>query len=59
MIRTDDDLKEVQAEIADLFERVFETSSLMNLDALRDRAIAENMSEAYPVDSRRTSTKNR
>ena len=51
VIRTDDDLKEVQAEIADLFERVFETSSLMNLDALRDRAIAENMSEAYPVDS--------
>jgi hypothetical protein len=51
VIRTDDDLKEVQAEIADLFERVFETSSLMNLDALRDRAIKENMSEAYPVDS--------
>ena len=32
-----------QAEIADLFERVFETASLMNLDALRDRAINENL----------------
>src|SRR5262245_16607628 len=46
---TEDDLKETQAEIADLFERAFETSSLMNLDALRDRAIKENLS--WPVRS--------
>jgi hypothetical protein len=44
------DLKKVQAEIADLFERVFETSSLMNLDALRDRAIKENLGEAFPSE---------
>jgi hypothetical protein len=49
VIRTSDDLKEVQAQIADLFERVFETSSLMNLDALRDRAIKENL--GWPVPS--------
>jgi len=48
LIRTDEDLKEVQAEIADLFERVFETSSLMNLDALRDRAIKENLGSPVP-----------
>jgi hypothetical protein len=46
---TEDDLKETQAEIADLFERAFETSSLMNLDALRDRAVKENLS--WPVRS--------
>ena len=40
------DIGEVQAEIADLFERVFETASLMNLDALRDRAVRENLGEA-------------
>ncbi len=47
---SESELKEVQAELADLFERVFETSSLMNLDALRDRAIKENLGEASPGD---------
>jgi hypothetical protein len=31
-------------EIADLFERAFETASLFNLDAMRTRAILENVS---------------
>lgn len=31
-------------EIADLFERAFETASLFNLDALRTRAVDENLS---------------
>jgi hypothetical protein len=44
------DLKETQAEVADLFERVFETSSLMNLDALRDRAVKENLSGTSPSE---------
>jgi len=37
----------VEYEIADLFERAFETASLFNLDAMRTRAIAENIS--YPL----------
>lgn len=31
-----------QAELADLFQRVFETASLTNLDALRSRALRDN-----------------
>jgi hypothetical protein len=38
-------VEETEAEIADLFERAFETASMMNLDALRDRGIKENMSD--------------
>jgi hypothetical protein len=37
-------------EIADLFERAFETASMFNLDALRTRAIAENLSEGLPAE---------
>jgi hypothetical protein len=43
--------EETEAEIADLFERAFETASLFNLDAMRERAIAENTANAqrkYP-----------
>jgi hypothetical protein len=41
--------EETQAEIADLFERAFETASLFNLDAMRERAIVENSgSPNYP-----------
>ncbi len=36
------------AEIADLFRRVFETVSLFNLDALRNRAISENADRDAP-----------
>jgi hypothetical protein len=44
-INIDDDPPEGREyEIADLFERAFETASLFNLDALRTRAIAENIS---------------
>jgi hypothetical protein len=38
--------KETQAEIADLFARAFETASLYNLDAMRERAISENKANA-------------
>jgi hypothetical protein len=34
--------EETEATIADLFERAFETASLFNLDAMRERAIVEN-----------------
>jgi hypothetical protein len=47
----DDTWEETEAEIADLFERAFETASLFNLDAMRERAIAENTANAgdkYP-----------
>jgi hypothetical protein len=50
-VRLDDsNIEEIQAGIADLFERAFETASLMNLDALRDRAIKENLGEASSAD---------
>jgi len=35
--------QEAQYEIADLFERAFETASMFNLDAMRERAMAENL----------------
>lgn len=35
-------LKETQGEVADLFQRVFETASLINLDAIRGRALGDN-----------------
>jgi hypothetical protein len=43
----DDPGEDAQYEIADLFERAFETVSLYNLDALRKRSIAENL--MYPL----------
>ena len=39
---TSDTIKDSQYEIADLFERAFETASMFNLDAMRARAIVEN-----------------
>jgi hypothetical protein len=36
-------------EIADLFQRVFESASVFNLDALRTRAVAENISQGLPT----------
>jgi hypothetical protein len=35
-------ISDTQHEIGDLFERAFETASLFNLDAMRERAVAEN-----------------
>lgn len=40
--RDDTQIAETQAEIADLFERAFETASLINLNSNRYRAITEN-----------------
>jgi hypothetical protein len=40
--RDDTQIAETQAEIADLFERAFETASLINLDSNRYRGITEN-----------------
>lgn len=39
---------DTQHEIADLLERAFETSSLFNLDAMRERAIDENIRSGTP-----------
>ena len=39
-------VSDTQREIADLFARAFETVSLFNLDAMRERAVAENAGEA-------------
>ncbi len=36
-------------EIVDLFQRAFESASVFNLDALRTRAIAENIAEGLPT----------
>ena len=48
----DDPPEGAEYEIADLFERAFETASLFNLDALRTRAIDENISYSpMPEDS--------
>jgi hypothetical protein len=38
-----DTIDETELEIGDLFDRAFETASLFNLDALRHRAILENL----------------
>jgi hypothetical protein len=35
--------EEAQYEVADLFERAFETASMFNLDAMRERAVNENL----------------
>jgi hypothetical protein len=39
---------ETELEIGDLFDRAFETASLFNLDALRHRAILENLGNERP-----------
>lgn len=39
-------ISDTQREIADLFVRAFETASLFNLDAMRERAVVENAGEA-------------
>ena len=41
----DDPPQQAIYEIADLFERAFETASMFNLDAMRTRAINENLDE--------------
>jgi hypothetical protein len=41
-------LDETSAEIADLFARVFETAGLMNLDAMRYKAIEININDPPP-----------
>jgi hypothetical protein len=43
-----DTCEETGAEIADLFARVFETAGLMNLDALRYKAIQSNLNDPPP-----------
>jgi hypothetical protein len=43
-VNVDDHPEDTEAELADLFARAFETASLYNLDAMRERAIAENTS---------------
>jgi hypothetical protein len=40
---SDDTKEQTESEIVDLFERAYETASLMNLDATRTRAIVENL----------------
>jgi hypothetical protein len=44
---------DAQHETADLFERAFETASLFNLDAMRERAVNENMSGDPPLANRK------
>lgn len=39
---TEDQVEAVQHRLADLFQRVWETASLTNLDAIRARALADN-----------------
>ncbi|MFM0670231.1 hypothetical protein [Paraburkholderia sediminicola] len=41
--------QEIEAAVGDLFERVFETASLVNLDVLRLRAINDNSSFIIPA----------
>ncbi len=46
---TEEDVPLTIAEIADLFQRVFETLSLLNLDANRRRALAQNATYQIPA----------
>jgi hypothetical protein len=49
----DDTISDSEHEIGDLFERAFETASLFNLDAMRERAITENIeSDPQPRNRR-------
>lgn len=45
-----EDVAQSEAEIADLFQRVFETVSLVNLDSTRIHGIGENVSDDPPVN---------
>jgi hypothetical protein len=48
-VTVDGDTKEqTESEIVDLFERAYETASLINLDAIRTRGIVENLGEVDP-----------
>ena len=40
---SDDTKEQTESEIVDLFERAYETASLINLDAIRTRAVVENL----------------
>jgi hypothetical protein len=51
-METDKDKQEALEEIADLFERAFETASLINLDANRYRGLNENSGSATKVPPR-------
>jgi hypothetical protein len=46
-----DTISDTEREIADLFARAFETASLFNLDAMRERAITENMAYDPPPNA--------
>jgi hypothetical protein len=48
--RAEDDIAESEAEIADLFQRVLETVSLVNLDSTRFHGIGENVSDPMPTN---------
>ena len=39
---------DTQHEVTDLFQRAFETASIFNLDAMRERAIIENIEQSQP-----------
>jgi len=45
-------VEDTQFEIADLLERAFETASLYNLDAMRERAVVENITTSDPPPNR-------
>jgi hypothetical protein len=51
-METDKDKEQALEEIADLFERAFETASLINLDANRYRGLNENSGNATNVSPR-------
>jgi hypothetical protein len=46
---TDEEREQALEEIADLFQRAFETASLINLDANRYRGLKENFGNANPA----------
>ena len=49
---SDATISDTEHEIGDLFERAFETASLFNLDAMRERAITENIESPQPPRNR-------
>jgi hypothetical protein len=51
---TDEEQMEIEGEIADLFKRVFETASMVNLDATREHALGENMASSNSDDVPKT-----
>jgi hypothetical protein len=46
--------EEARAIVADLFERVFETASLLNLDAVRTRALGDNRNNILSAQQNQT-----